>query len=206
MFRSTVSSQIIGPPCCRHSGRQANLAALDTQIDPPSGLHAFEASACAERVAQISPPTEAIDRVTTDLVQAFNGKAHAGSVAPEIVAPLLAPFVAHYQALVEPVWDLIERCVERERSLVEAPSVHRRFEQDRDAFGRHVDWVTNDGRYRTTDTSRQAAMTLRRLEEAQDRYEAEHAIEDPACMVSYLLDSDTFEGGWLESTRLTPRW
>jgi hypothetical protein len=37
-------------------------------------------------------------------------------------------------------------------------------------------------------------MTLRRLEEAQSRYEAERAIEDPACLVPFLLDGDAIRG------------
>ena len=60
----------------------------------------------------------------------------------------------------------------------------RRFESDREAFGRHVDWVVNQGGYyRTTDTPRQAAITLRRLEDALAHYEADRAVEDPACMI-----------------------
>jgi hypothetical protein len=173
---------------------QANLAALDAQIEPGRGVHAFEASAAAERIARIGPePTEDIDRVTTELVEAFN-EDRAGSVDPAVVTPLLEPISAHYRALVEPVWALIGRSVSRERGLPAAPSVAGRFESDREAFGRHVDWVSDGGRYRTTDTPRQAAMTLRRLEQARSRYEAERAIEDPACMVPYLLDADAIRG------------
>jgi hypothetical protein len=173
---------------------QANLAALDAQIEPRRGVHAFQASAAAERIARIGPePTEDIDRVTAQLVEAFN-EDRVGGVDPAIVTPLLDPISAHYRALVEPVWDLIGRSVSRERGLPATPSVARRFESDREAFGLHVDWVFGGGRYRTTDTPRQAAMTLRRLEQAQSRYEAERAIEDPACMVPYLLDGDAIRG------------
>ena len=92
------------------------------------------------------------------------------------------------------MWDLIGRSVARERALPAAPSVVDRVEKDREAFGRHVDWVVGGGRYRTTDTPRQAAMTLRRLEEAQSLYEAQRAIDDPACMVPFLLDGDAIRG------------
>lgn len=173
---------------------QANLAVLDAQIEPPRGVHAFEASTRAERSARIGPePTEDIDRVTTELVQTFNER-RRGSVDRRTVTRLLAPIVDHYRGLVEPVWDLMARSVARELALPTAPSVARRFEVDREAFGRHVDWITGGGRYRTTDTPRQAAITLRRLEEAQSRYEAERAIEDPACMVPFLLDGDAIRG------------
>lgn len=173
---------------------QANLAALDAQIEPAAGTHAFEASAAAERIARIGPePTEDIDRVTTELVQAFNEQ-RSGSVDPAVVAAMLDPISAHYRALVEPLWELIGRSVRRERGVPAAPSVARRFEVDREAFGRHVDWIADGGRYRTTDTPRRAAMTLRRLEQAQSRYEAERAIDDPACMVPFLLDGDAIRG------------
>jgi hypothetical protein len=173
---------------------QANLAALDAQIDPRRGVHAFDASVAAEATARIGPePTEDIDRVTDELLTRFN-EARDGATEAAAIQPLLGPLKDHYQRLVEPVWALMGRVVDRERALPAAPSVERRFEADREAFGRHVDWVSGGGRYRTTDTPRQAAMTLRRLEEALARYEADKAIEDPAAMVPYLLDGDAVRG------------
>jgi hypothetical protein len=173
---------------------QANLAALDAQIDPRQGLHAFEASVAAEAAARIGPePTEDVDRVTEELLSRFNEQ-RDGATDAATVTPLLGPMQQHYRGLVQPVWSLMGRALDRERALPAAPSVRRRFETDREAFGRHVDWVAGGGRYRTTDTPRQAAMTLRRLEEAQSRYEAEKAIEDPGCMVSYLLDGKAIRG------------
>jgi hypothetical protein len=173
---------------------QANLAALDAQIDPPAGEHAFEASTAAETVARIGPePTEDIDRVTDMLLAEFNA-ARAGSTDPSVVGPLVEPLRDHYMRLVEPVWELMARVVERERRLPAAVSVRRRFEADREAFGRHVEWVAAGGRYRTTDTPRQAVTTLRRLEESLARYDAEKAVEDQACMIPYLLDGQAVRG------------
>lgn len=37
-------------------------------------------------------------------------------------------------------------------------------------------------------------MTLRRLEEAKQLFEAERALDDPACMVPYLLDGSAVRG------------
>lgn len=174
---------------------QANLAALDAQIEPGPGLHPFDASAAAEASARIGPePTEDVDRVTESLLAEFNA-ARGTSTDPAIVAPLVEPLRQHYRGLVEPVWELMGRVVERERQLTAAPSVYRRFESDREAYGRHVDWVINQGGYyRTTDTPRQAAISLRRLEDALAHYEADRAVEDPACMIPYLLDGDAIRG------------
>ena len=91
---------------------------------------------------------------------------------------------------------MARRVVAREQQLPAAPSVQRRFEGDREAFGRHAEWVTFGGRYRTTDTPRQAAMTLRRLEDTLARYEADRAVEDPACMISHLLALGTRSAAW----------
>lgn len=174
---------------------QANLAALDAQIEPAAGLHAFEASAMAEAIARIGPePTEEIDRVTGTLMAEF-GTARGTNTSPSVVESLTGPLREHYQRLVEPVWELMGRVVSREQQLPAAPSVQRRFEGDREAFGRHAGWVVNSGgRYRTTDTPRQAAMTLRRLEDTLARYEAERAIEDAACMIPHLLSGNAVRG------------
>ncbi len=174
---------------------QANLAVLDAQIEPGPGRHPFEASAAAEATARIGPePTEDIDRTTEVLLARFNA-ARGTSSDPAVTGPLAGPLREHYHRLTEPVWQLMERVVSRERQLPAAPSVYRRFESDRAAFGRHVDWVVNQGGYyRTTDTPRQAAITLRRLEDSLARYAADQAVEDPACMIGYLLDGDAIRG------------
>jgi hypothetical protein len=173
---------------------QANLAALEAQIEPGPGRHPFDASAAAEASVRIGPePTEDIDRKTDGLLAEFNA-ARGTSIDPAVTGALAEPLRQHYGALVEPVWQLMGRVVARERQLTAAPSVSRRFEADRAAFGRHVDWVVVGGYYRTTDTPRQAAITLRRLEDALAHFEADRAVEDPACMIPHLLDGDAISG------------
>jgi len=174
---------------------QANLAALDAQISPAAGLHPFEASSAAEAEVVVGPePTEEVDSRTEALLTRFNA-ARGTSTDPSTVARLVEPLREHYRSLVEPVWSLMNRVFERERHVTAAPSVRRRFESDREAFGRHVDWVINQGGYyRTTDTPRQAAIILRRLEDTLARYEADRAVEDPACMIPHLLDGDAIRG------------
>ena len=94
-----------------------NLAVLDAQIEPPEGLHAFDASAAAEAQARIGPdPTEDIDRVTDTLLADFNA-ARRGRTDPAVVEPLLGPLRDHYRRLVEPVWKLMDRAVAREQQL-----------------------------------------------------------------------------------------
>jgi hypothetical protein len=50
-----------------------------------------------------------------------------------------------------------------------------------------MDWLARSGLRRTRQTSRQAALTLHRLEEAGSRLEAEEACDDPLRMIPYLL-------------------
>lgn len=173
---------------------RANLAALDAQISPPRRQHAFVASNLAEVALPVGPePTEEIDRRTAALLEVFNDE-RAGSTDPPLIRKLIGPLRDHYSGLIEPVWALMQRTFERERALAAAPSVARRDKEDRRALRDHIDWVANGGRYRTRDTARVAAMRLRRLEQAQRRYEAERALDDPACMVPYLLDGEAVRG------------
>jgi hypothetical protein len=52
----------------------------------------------------------------------------------------------------------------------------------------HMEWMAQSGLRRTRQTARQAAMTLRSLEEAQRLVEAEEACDDPLRMIPYLLE------------------
>jgi hypothetical protein len=172
----------------------ANLAALDAQIEPQRGVHAFVAANQVERLITVGPePTEAVDRRTSTLLDEFNEK-RAGSTDPRVVRKHIRPLQEHYRSLIDPVWELMQRTLAREQELPPAPTVERRHREDRRELRWHLEWMEQGGRYRTRDTARMAAMKLRRLEQAQELYEAERALDDPACMVPYLLDGEAIEG------------
>ena len=57
-----------------------------------------------------------------------------------------------------------------------------------------IDWTATGGHRRTRQTSRQAAMTLRHLEDAEARLLAEEACDDPIRMIPYILDHKAVEG------------
>ena len=82
----------------------------------------------------------------------------------------------------------------REAVVPAAPSVERRWLDDRRAYTRHVDWTSQDRGRRTRQTARQAARTLRDLEAATARVQAEEACEDPLLIVPYLLDGESVRG------------
>jgi hypothetical protein len=179
---------------------RASLPALDAFIDPPGGVHGFHAAAVAElRPAGPLPAAEDDQRLEA-LVEEFNGR-RAGRTDLATVRPLLRPIAGHYRPLMARTWELVWRCMERERGWPEAPSVDRRWAADRQAYTDHIDWTARDGRRRTRQTSRQAAMTMRRLEQAKTRVQAEEACDDPVRMIPYLLDHKAVAG---EVVRVDP--
>lgn len=171
-----------------------SLPALDAMIDPPRGKTGHEAAARAERL-EIGPvPGRADDEALAEKLQVFND-ARARGTDEALVAPLRKPIEEHYAELIDRAWPLIWRCVDRERRLPEAPSVARRWVDDGEALGRHLDWVVGKGgRYRTRETSRQAAWKLHSWEEAAAVLEAEEALDDPLRMVPALLNNQAITG------------
>src|SRR5262249_30061994 len=91
-------------------------------------------------------------------------------------------------------WELLWRCRDRELHYPEAASVGRRWQEDCAAYQRHLDWLAKNGLRRTRQSPRQAALTLRNLEEAQRLVEAEEACDDPLRMAPYLLENKAVHG------------
>jgi hypothetical protein len=164
-----------------------SLAAMDAFIEPPAGTHGFDAAAAVEDESVGPLPAAEKDEALGPLVQRFN-EARAGRTDAATVKPLLAPIEAHYRPMVRRAWDLLWRCRDREIRVREAPSVARRWQEDRDAYTRHIDWIARGGLRRTRHTPRQAAMLMRRMEEAQRLLEAETACDDPLRMIPFLLE------------------
>jgi hypothetical protein len=170
-----------------------SLAALDAFIDPPGGVHGFDAAARVEDRSVGPVPAAEDDERLAPLVERFN-KLRGDRTASPVVRPLLGPIEDHYRAMVRGAWDLLWRCRDREAALAEAPSVGRRWVEDREAYTAHMDWMARSGLRRTRQTPRQAAATLRELEEAQRLLEAEEACDDPLRMVPYLLQHKAVRG------------
>jgi hypothetical protein len=170
-----------------------SLAALDAFIEPPAGEHGFAAAVRAER-CPVGPILDGDEEERLGpLVERFNER-RAGSTTPAVVRPLLRPIEDFYGPLVRQTWELLWRCRDREARFPEARSVARRWDADRDAYTRHMDWMARGGLRRTRQTPRQAAMTLHDLEEAQRLLEAEEACDDPLRMLPYLLEHKAVRG------------
>src|SRR5262249_28067319 len=170
-----------------------SLAALDAYIDPAAGEHGFDAAVRAEERPVGPVPSGEDDEELYPLVERFNA-ARAGRTDPAVVRPWLGPIEGHYRPLVRHAWELLWRCRDREAAFPEAHSVVRRWDEDRDAYTRHMDWLAQGGLRRTRQTPRQAALTLRNLEEAQRLVEAEEACDDPLRMIPCLLANQAVRG------------
>jgi hypothetical protein len=172
---------------------RGSLAALDAFIEPPGGMHGFDAATITEMQTVGPLPDGDDDSAVEPLVRELNA-ARAGRADPRTVRPLLGPIEAHYRPLVERTWELLWRCFERERRYAEAASCGRRVLVDRVEYTRHIDWTLTVGYRRTRQTARQAAMTMRDLEGAQALLEAEEAVDDPLRMARYLLAGKALAG------------
>jgi hypothetical protein len=196
---------------------RASLGAVDAYIDPPAspawdwqrerlGLpvstawrarraraQGFETAALAERFPIGPVPDGDDDEVLEPLVDAFNA-ARDRRTTPRVIEGLVAPIHDHYRPLLQRTWEMLWHVFERERAWPESPSVARRWDEDRDAYTRHLDWTSTGGRNRTRQTPRQSAMTMRRLEDAKARLRAEEACDDSLRMIPYLLANKAIEG------------
>lgn len=172
---------------------RASFEAIEAFMNPPTGTSPFDAAAEAELHPAGPLPASEEDEALAPLVEAFN-LARAKQTDPAIVGPLLAPITAHYRPLVMRTWNLIWRALARERAYREAPSVGRRWDEDRLAYTSHIDWMAQGGLRRTRQTARQAIKTVHSLEDSKDRLLAEEALDDPVRMIPYLLDGKAIEG------------
>jgi hypothetical protein len=170
-----------------------SLAALNAYIEPPHGVHGYNAASTAERFAIGPLPGGEDDQKLEPLVEEFNSR-RRGDTTPAVVTPLLAPIRAHYAPLIERTWGLLWTCRDREADWTEAPSVDRRWDEDRQAYTDHIDWTIKVGRRRTRQTPRQAAMLMRRLEEAGALVEAEEACDDRLLIIPDLMDGKAIQG------------
>ncbi|MDA8313049.1 MAG: hypothetical protein M0Z46_21025 [Actinomycetota bacterium] len=174
---------------------RANLAALDAWIDPPSGVHGFEAAAAVEDLNAGPLPSPKVEERVNVLVGRFDDARRDGNTVDEAAA--LSELEAVYRVLSEGAWQLMWRVVERERRWQEeARFLPARWARDVEDYARHMDWIAGpaEGRRRTRDTIRQAMVIRRRLEADAQCLEAEEALSDPLRLIPYLLDNKAIEG------------
>jgi len=172
---------------------QQSLGAFNSYIAPPAGSSGFHAAAESERDSLGPVPSGDDDQKLEPLVDRFNLRRGQATDAVT-VTPLLIPIENHYRPLIQHTWTQVWDCRDREASWLEAPSVERRWQSDRKAYTQHIDWTAKNGRTRTRQTARQAAVRLRTLEDAKARLQAEEACDDPVKMIPYILQNKAVQG------------
>jgi len=170
-----------------------SLAALNAYIAPPVGVNGFFAAAEQERETLGPVPSGEDDKRLDPLVREFHAR-RGDRTDSATIRPLLRPIEIHYRPLVERTWSQTWDARDREAAWPEAASVERRWDADREAYTRHIDWISQDGRTRTRQTARQAAVRLQTLEDAKARLQAEEACDDPLKMIPYILQNKAVEG------------
>lgn len=173
----------------------ASLAALNAWIDPPAGVHGFDAAVAAEKVKVGPRPDRTIGEDVQRLMKVFNA-ARAGKVDPAVIGPLRKPLTNYYGTLLTAPWGLMWQVINRERLVPEAPSVQKREFEDRVAYASQLSWMNGPakGLRRTRQTARNAALSLSRMEAAQNLLAAEEAIDDPIRMASIVLAGNAISG------------
>lgn len=173
-----------------------NLASLVGWIDPPAGLTGTDAAAMAEDPLRCPPAGPATDPTFDN----------------EMLAPLIAACArteddprAYYRARsaledalagqLEPTWRLMWKAVDLLRGLPVGGRVARRWNADKDAFTRYVEYLREGGVPQPRrDAAVTAAQRLNWLERAQVTYAAQRAFDDPLVMAEYRLTGEAFTG------------
>jgi hypothetical protein len=173
-----------------------SLPALNAWIDPPPGIHGFDAASEAERLA-VGPVPNPLDGdyIYTHLMKPFNER-RGKSTNPALIEKLVKPIRDYYADMTTKTWDLVWQVIQRERKKPEAESVERRVLNDRKAYGEHMAWMNGPqkGLRRSRMTHRGAAELLNTFERELTLMEAEEAIDDPLRMAPHILSGKAMAG------------
>ena len=168
-----------------------SLPALLAWIDPPGGNDGFAAAEVAENSISVGPvPPGEHDEKLYDLVTARRQRLREGKSVSKIESQIQSL----WERLLLPAWDLCWDAIEAESRWPEAPSVQRRWEDDRKAYTRHIDWQRTAGHRRLREKPLQAARRLTELEQALSQLETEEATDDPVRMIPYALRGSAVMG------------
>ncbi len=160
------------------SAEDAQLATLLAWIEPGT-----LPGAAAARAAEATPPA---------------GPATDPGFDNRVLAPLIAAGADPTEALrgqLLPTWELMWRSIDLLRALPAGARVAGRWDADRDAFSAYVQHLRESGTPQPRrDSAVAAAARLHRLENAQTRYAAQRAFDDPLVMAEHRLTGEAFAG------------
>jgi hypothetical protein len=175
------------------AGEKLSLPALSAWINPPAGVHGFEAALVAEAGDGVGPiPPAFRDAQVFGLVEEFAAATKAGDAAAASAAEI--GIHAHWKQILSSAWGICWDALAQIRALRLAASTTQRWRQDCEAYTRHADWQQTGGRRRVRPTPRQAAATHSKLEAANNTLTAQEAIDDPLRMAPYVLRDEAVIG------------
>jgi hypothetical protein len=174
-------------------GERLSLPALAAWIQPPPGIHGFDAAVAAEADDGVGPLLPASrDIELFGLVEAYAAALKAGDAAAACSAEI--GIHAHWTQVLGSAWGICWDALAQIRNLPLAPSTRQRWRQDCEAYTRHAEWQRTGGRRRVRPTVRQAAETHSRLEAAAAMLTTQEAIDDPLRMAPYVLRDEAIIG------------
>ncbi len=128
------------------------------------------------------------DRDDTKLIKEvtkFNEQ-RGGKTDAATVAALSGEIERRLRAILEPMWNAAWVAHRLLLALPAAPSVARRWEDDRDLFTSHADYIARGGRRASVDSVRRATILLADREGAQASVESTEVLEDPLAMAAAI--------------------
>ena len=175
------------------SGEKLSLPAIAAWIQPPAGVHGFDAALAAEAGDGVGPiPPAFRDAEVFGLVEAFAAAMKAGDAAAASAAEL--GIQAHWTQILSSAWGICWDALAKIRTLPLAASTTQRWQKDREAYTRHADWQQTGGRRRVRPTVRQAAETHSKLELANKTLTTQEALDDPLRVAPYVLRGEAVIG------------
>lgn len=141
-------------------------------------------------------------------LEEFNAR-RQGSSDPSVIDPIKGDLEALLTRELTPLWRALWVAYDRLADLNEAESVPKRWEDDRSAFTRHVDYIERGGRIASVDSAKRAVMLLADWEGAQARLERAETLEDPLAMAAAVAAGHAISGEVVSVDRdhreLTPK-
>jgi hypothetical protein len=157
-------------------------------------LHGADAASLIEGVPMSVLTDPVIDNgPLIEAVARFNTQ-RAGSVDPKIVERHGKELRQLLRPCLEPTWEALWIARDILLALPEAPSVQGRWEDDLQAFTRHVDYIARGGRIASVDSARRAALVHADWEGAQTRFEAAQVLEDELALLGAISEGKAIAG------------
>ncbi|HZM74562.1 MAG TPA: hypothetical protein VFC19_02485 [Candidatus Limnocylindrales bacterium] len=184
-----------------------NLAALMAWLAPPVGLSIVDAVRRAEDPA-VCPPAgpatdPAFDRLFLEPALKDLATATGESARRQVFARLTAMLVEQMR----PTWDMVWQAIDLLRAMPAAPTVTRRWEQQRDRFTAFDKYMGATGYPQPKrDSAVRSAQRLAEMEQRLASFDAQRAYDDPLVMADFRLAGEAFVGRVIaaEPTRRVP--